>query len=204
MDFKKLKKTLEKIAMSQEMQERIIRNCNSKKAFDMEEYTMNKSKKSWLKRSIPMVAALSVFVCFSIVGAAAVKNGFFKDVTRGNGTVVGTTYEQASEEIGVNVTVDENELTVSVTMLTPDKPPYSELEEFGIRSYQITDMSGNVVIKGADTELSQISNGQTEIKISLEGIESGNYKLVIYKYVGCSKADQPLEINGVWECEFDF
>ena len=64
-----------------------------------------------------MVAALSVFVCFSIVGAAAVKNGFFKDVTWGNGTVVGTTYEQASEEIGVNVTVDENELTVSVTII---------------------------------------------------------------------------------------
>lgn len=204
MDFKKLKRTLEKIEMSQEMQERIIRNCNSKKAFDMEEYTMNKSKKIRLRKAIPMTAALSVFVCFSIVGAATVKNGFFKDVTRGNGTVVGTTYEQASEEIEANVTVDENELTVSITILSPDKPPYSVLEEFGICSYQITDMSGNVVRKDADTELSLISDGQAEIKIPLEGIESGNYKLVIHKYVGSSKADQPLEINGVWECEFAF
>ena len=151
-----------------------------------------------------MAAALSVFVCFSIVGAAAVKNGFFKDVTRQDGTVVGTTYEQASEEIELNVAVAENELTVSVTMLSPDKPPYSELDEFGISSYQITDMSGNVVIKDAATELSQISNGQAEIKISLEGIGSGNYKLVINKYVGSAKADQPLEISGVWECEFAF
>lgn len=203
MDMKKFKKTLEKIEMSQEMQERIIRNCNSKKAFDMEEYAMNQSKKFWLKKSIPLVAALSAFICFSIVGVAAVKNGFFKDVTLGDGTVVGTTYEQASEEIEVKVTVDENELMVLVTMLSPDKPPYSVFEEFGISSYQIIDMSGNVVMKDAGTELSQISNGQAEIAISLEGIESGSYKLVISKYVGSAKADQPLEISGTWECEFE-
>ena len=203
MDVVKLKNTLKKIEMSQEMQERIIRNCNSKKIFDMEEHAMNKSKKTWLKKSIPMVAAVSVFFCFAIVGVAAVRTGFFKDVTRWDGTVVGTTYEQASEEIKVNATVDEKGLTVSVTMLTPDKLPYSEFEEFGISSYQITDMSGNAVIKDASTELSLIRNGQAEIRISLDGIESGNYKLIITKYVGSAKADQPLEINGMWECEFE-
>ena len=164
---------------------------------------MNKSKKFWLKKPIPIVAAFSVFVCFSVVCAAAVKNGFFKDVTRGNGTVVGTTYEQASEEIDVNVTVADNELLVFVTMLSPDKSPYSEFEEFGINSYQITDMSGNVVIKDAGTELFQVTNGQAEIKISLEGIESGSYQLVIHQYVGSAKANQPLEINGTWKCEFE-
>ena len=203
MDIEKLKKSLMKIEMSQEMQERIIRNCNSKKIFDMEEYTMNNSKKTWLKKSIPMVAALSVFFCFAIVGVAAVRTGFFKDVTRLDGAVVGATYEQASEEIEVNADVDENELTVLVTMLTPDKIPYSEFEEFGISSYQITDMSGNMIIEGAGTELSQISNGQAEINISLDGIESGNYKLIIRKYDGSAKANQPLEISGMWECEFE-
>lgn len=202
MDIVKLKKTLEKIEMSQETQERIISNCNSKKIFDMEERVMNKSKKFWLKKSIPIVAALSIFVCFAIVGVAVVRTGFFKDVTRWDGTVVGTTYEQASEEIEVNATVDENGLTVSVTMLTPDKLPYSVFEEFGISSYQITDMSGNVIMEDAGTELSQLSNGQAEINISLDGIESGNYKLIIRKCVGSAKADQPLEISGMWECEF--
>ena len=203
MDIEKLKKSLMKIEMSQEMQERIIRNCNSKKIFDMEEYTMNNSKKTWLKKSIPMVAALSVFFCFAIVGVAAVRTSFFKDVTRLDGAVVGATYEQASEEIEVNATVDGNELTVLVTMLTPDKIPYSEFEEFGISNYQITDMSGNMIIEGAGTELSQISNGQAEINISLDGIENGNYKLIIRKYVGSAKANQPLEISGMWECEFE-
>ena len=203
MDIEKFKETLKKIEMSQEMQERIIRNCNSKKIFDIEEYAMNKSKKIWLKKSIPMVAALSVFFCFAIVGVAAVGTGFFKDVTRWDGTVVSTTYEQATEEIEVNATVDENGLTVLVTMLTPDKLPYSVFEEFGISSYQITDMSGNVIIEGAGTELSQINNGLAEIIISLDGIESGNYMLIIRKYVGSAKANQPLEISGMWECEFE-
>ena len=202
MNMKNFKKTIEKIEMSQEIQERIIRNCNSKRTFDMEEYPMNKSKKFQLRKLIPLAAALSVFVCLSIVGVAAVKNGFFKDVTYWNGTVIGTTYEQASEEIEVNVTIVDNELMVLVTMLFPDKPPYSVFEEFGISSSQITDMSGNVIIKDAGTELSQISDGQAEIKISLEGIESGNYKLIINKYIGSAKADQPLEISGIWECEF--
>lgn len=202
MDIDKFKTTLKKIEMSQEMQERIIRNCNSKKMFDLEECAMNKPKKIWLKKSIPTVAALSVFFCFAIVGVAAVKTGFFKDVTRWDGTVVGTTYEQATGEIEVNAAVDENGLNVSVTMLAPDKFPYSVFEEFGISSYQITDMSGNVIVEDGGTELSQISNGQAKINISLDGMERGNYKLIIRKYVGSAKADQPLEISGIWECEF--
>ena len=205
MDIGNLKKALEKIELSQEMQERIIRNCNSQKNFSMEEYAMNKSKKIRLKKSIPMVAILSVFICFAMVGVAvaAMKTGFFKDVTRWDGTVVGTTYEQASEEIEANVTVEEDGLLVVVTMLSPATPPYSEFDEFGISSYQIIDTSGSVVIKDVGTELSVISNGQAEIRIPLNGIERGNYKLVISKFVGSAKADQPLEISGVWECEFE-
>lgn len=204
MDFEKFTETLEKIEMPQEMQERIIRNCSSAKTYHLEEHELNReTKNNWLKRPVPVAAVLSIFICFTIVGTAAVKTGFFKDITRWNGAVIGTAYEQASEEMEASVTVVENELMVFITMLTPDKAPYSELEELGIDSYQIRDMSGNVVVHDADSELSYISNGQAEIKISLEGIESGNYKLVISQYVGTSKADQPLEISGIWECEFE-
>ena len=203
MDMKKLKKSLMKIEMSQEIQDRIIKNCSSKKLFDMEEYTVNNSKKTWLKKSIPMVAALSVFFCFAIVGVAAAGSGFFKDVTRWSGAVVGTAYEQASGEIEAKAAACENVLTVSVTVLAPDKVPYSEFEELGISSYQIIDTSGNVIVEEAGTELSQLSNGQAEINIPLDGIESGSYKLIIRKYVGSAKADQPLEISGMWECEFE-
>lgn len=203
MDIEKFWKTLGKIEMPQETQERIIKNCNTKNLFNMEEYAIRKYKKFWSKRLIPLVSALSVFLCFAIVGTAAVKTGFFKDAIRWDGAVVGTTYEQASEEIEVTAIVDEKELVVLATMLSPDKPPYSILEEFGISSYQIIDMSGNMVIQDAGTQLSRISNGQAEIEISLDGIESGNYKLIINKYVGSAKADQPLEISGVWECEFE-
>ena len=60
-----------------------------------------------------------------------------------------------------------------------------------------------MIVEEAGTELSQLSNGQAEINISLDGIESGSYKLIIRKYVGSAKADQPLEISGMWECEFE-
>jgi len=38
--------------------------------------------------------------------------------------------------------------------------------------------------------------------IDLNDIEAGSYKLVVNTFVSEKKADQPLNINGVWECEF--
>ena len=64
------------------------------------------------------------------------------------------------------------------------------------------DLSGNVIVEGERTDLSEIINGEAEITISLDQISSGNYKLVINAFVGSKKADQPLQINGTWECAF--
>lgn len=87
-------------------------------------------------------------------------------------------------------------------MVKHDIAPYSELEILGIDSYQIVDMSGNIIIEGERTDLFEIINAKTEIKISLDNTTAGDYKLVIHSFVGSKKADQPLIINGAWECEF--
>jgi len=47
-----------------------------------------------------------------------------------------------------------------------------------------------------------VINGQAAISIKLDDIDSGNYKLVVAAFVGEKKAEQPLNINGSWECAF--
>ena len=149
-----------------------------------------------------VAAVISFCLCLTITVAAAGSRGFFKDITDRHGTVIGTQYQQASDEIEVSVMPAQNELTVLAVMANPDVIPYNELEFLGIESYQIVDLSGNVIVEGDRTDLSEIVNGETEIKISLDHISSGNYKLVINAFVGSKKADQPLQINVTWECAF--
>lgn len=149
-----------------------------------------------------MAAAVSLLLCFTAVAAAAVHFGFFKDITNWKGAVVSTKYEQASEEIEVTVVSGEKEITVCAVMVNPAVVPYSEIETFGIERYKIVDMSGETIINGEKTELFELVNGKSEITIPLNNISRGDYKLVITAFVGTKKADQPLQINGTWECEF--
>lgn len=199
MDIIQFKETLGKIKLSKDMQNRIISNCTANKRLNMEGQKM---KKTIMKKSILIAAAISAFICISIVGIAAGATGFFKDITRWDKAIVGTTYEQATEEVKVDIETDENDIIVSITMLSPDKPPYSEFEQLGIGNYKITDLSGKTIVDKESTESSQISEGQAEIKIPLNDFEGGDYRLIISKFVGSAKADQPLEIGGIWEEEF--
>ena len=48
----------------------------------------------------------------------------------------------------------------------------------------------------------KIVDGKAVMTISLDGIDSGDYKLLISSFVGSKKADQPLKISGDWECDF--
>ena len=41
-----------------------------------------------------------------------------------------------------------------------------------------------------------------EIGISVPELDAGDYILKIDSFIGSAKADQPLPINGPWECEF--
>ena len=56
-------------------------------------------------------------------------------------------------------------------------------------------------MKGTKTDFAEIIEGKTEIVISISGLSSGNYKLVVSGFVGSAKADQPLVLNGTWESE---
>lgn len=202
MDKNKFKNKLCEIEMPKEMQERILKNCY----MEMEEKIMNKNTaKNFFRKPMVAVASLALCVCLTGVTALAATGkleGFFKDITGWNGAVVGTSYEQATEEIEVNVVSVTDELTIEATMVKPKEVPYSTLETLGVNSYEITDMEGKVIVKGGTSEAAEIANGQVSLSIPLEDLANGEYKLIVGSFVGGSKADQPLVISGNWECTF--
>lgn len=202
MESRILAEKVREIEMSEEMQERILGNCYQK----MEDRKMSKNTtKNMFKK--PMIAVASLALCLCVTGVTALAatgklQGYFKDITNWNGAVTGTTYEQATDELELKVSEASDNLTVTITMVKPDVAPYSFLETFGVESYKIMDMDGNVVVKGDRTELVEVVDGKVNVMISLENVAAGEYKLVVTEMVGGSKADQPLVISGTWECEF--
>ena len=190
---------IREIEMPKDMQRRIIENCH----LETEKKRMNKMFKR------PMVAAASFALCVCLTGVTALAatgklEGFFRDIKRWNGAVVGTSYEQATDEIDMKVVNITDELSVEVTMLEPNTAPYSFLEMFGINEYKIVDENGNTVMENEVIEMSVMENDNVTLKIPLNTISEGKYTLVVSELIGSAKADQPLVISGIWECEFSF
>lgn len=202
MEKKMMVKKLNEIEMPKEMQERIIRNCYTK----TEEETMSKNApKNIFKRPILAVAAFALCLCATGVTALAATGklqGYFKDITNWNGAIIGTSYEQATDEIELSIIDVSDELTLEIKFVNPDVAPYSFFEQFGVESYKIVDMNGNVIVDGKTTEMAEIVDGNVNVNISPDNILSGEYTLVVSELVGSSKADQPLILSGTWECEF--
>ena len=200
-----LEKKVKEIQMPADMKARITQNCYQNLS-NMENKTMTKRTKSnFFKKPAVAVASLALCLFFTGVTALAASEqlkGFFKDITNWNGAVTGTTYEHATDEITVDVTAVTDQLTILATFKNPTAAPYGFIDEFGVHSYTIKNISDKVVVKGNVPTMSSISNGQVNINIPLENLPAGEYTLVIDAFVGASKADQPLVVNGNWVCEF--
>ena len=141
MESKMLAEKIREIEMPEDMQARIMKKCRN-----MEDEDMSKNTKHTFKR--PMVAVASLALCFCLTGVTALAatgklQGFFRDITGWNGAVIGTAYEQATEEIELTVAHVSDNLTVAINMVNPDVAPYRFLETFGLESYRIVDRNGN-------------------------------------------------------------
>ena len=147
------------------------------------------------------VLAICLSLAVAVVAAPGVRKGFFRDIKDWQGAVVGTSYEQASDEIRMNVTVNGEELMVLASFVDPQMAPYRYVEQLGIADYRIVDAAGKTVKEGA-AESVEVINGQAAIPIPLSGLDSGSYKLIVTAFVADSKAEQPLPISGNWEAEF--
>lgn len=204
MDYEKLRSAAEAITMPEEVKRRIVRNCKMQSLNSRKETLMKTNKNTTFIRkpaAIFVIVALCLALSATAIAASGTLNGYFRDITNWQGAIVGTSYEQATDEIGMEVTVNGNELTVLVTFVDPQAFPYREVEKLGIAAYKILDATGSVAKEGA-AESTEIVNGRASIRIKLDGIESGSYKLVVTAFVGEKKAEQPLNIHGNWECGF--
>ena len=201
-----LKKKMEEIKMTGAMQKRILQNCL--KATEKERMDRNmvekKSNKRWFQK--PLAVAAAIALCLTVGGVtafAASGEGFFKDITDWRGAVTGTNYEQATDEITVNVTAETGVLKVEAVFVEAEKAPYSEVEQLAIGKYQVIDVNGDIVAQGDAGESVLVQDGQAEITLDVEELTAGQYTLQLQSLIGSKKADQPLRISGNWECGFN-
>lgn len=157
---------------------------------------------------IPRVAAAVIVLCFGLTGitalaATGVLQGFFKDIFRWDGAVVGTSYENATDELNVSAAYENGKLFITVKAVDPGVAPYSEIENIKLKSYKIVDESGNTIVENQATEAVDILDGEANIMISLSSISEGSYQLIVSEFEGGKKADQPLPISGEWRLIFD-
>lgn len=192
METEKMKNAVNKIKMTDEMRERIVSGAV-------------RAAEEPIKRTVRFRPALiaAAILCLCITGAfAAGRMGFFRDVKDWRGAVVGTVYEDATEEIAATAEASDGRLTVTVVFAEPDKAPYSEFDSLGIESFRIVDAKGRIVTEGGPVAGGEVTGGGAEISIPIDGLAGGEYKLIIDAFTGEAKADQPLPVYGKWECEF--
>lgn len=201
MKNKRLYENLKGIEMPNEMKHRIIRNCYSQ----TEDKSMNNTTKKNYRK--PLLALAAVIVCLVLATVTTLATtgklqGYFKDIKNPFGAVTGTSYEQATDEVSLEITKITDALAIEITFLEPQKAPYMFFETFGINSYSILDENGNIVAQGELEEMNKVNNSTTTSYIPVNEINSGIYTLYITELIGGSKADQPLVLNGNWEIEF--
>lgn len=195
MEINKLRDAAKTIKMPEEMRERI--------AVRTEKALMRERNSVKTKRPAVIAALIAACICLCAAGAAVGNAGFFRDIVRVDGAVIGTAYEQATEEIAVSAQTEGDVLQVEAIFLAPDRAPYREIETMRIGSYVIADISGKAVGEGENTVSVQISGGRAAFEIPLSDIPSGEYVLQIESFTGEKKADQSLRISGAWTCAFD-
>ena len=157
------------------------------------------------KSPLRAIASLVLLICFTgttVLAITGKMQGFFKDIVRWDGAVIGSVYEQATEEILIDIDVVEEKLILEIEMVNPETIPYREFETFGIRGYEIVDLEENIVKTEDSAKTAEINSGTVTLSLSLDQIPAGKYRLIIREMIGSSKADQPLILNGIWVREF--
>lgn len=204
MEYEKLKAAAETIVMPAEMKHHIAKNCKTHFSNSRKEISMNANNtRTFFQKPAVCLTALVICLSLAVTALAATDTltGFFRDIQNGYGTIVGTSYEQATAEIHMEVTASSKELIVQAAFADPQMIPYADSEYLGIAEYRIVDENNKVMKEGA-AESAEVINGQAAIHIPLDDIGSGSYRLVVTAFVSEKKADQPLNLNGTWESSF--
>ena len=181
---------------------------------NMEVHTMSKPKIT-MKRTLAIVAVLAL--CIITVTMTPLANsikGFFSDIVRFDGAITGTKYENATNDIKVDVLelTLENEnviIPLDLTFENPTEAPFPYIQEIAVSEYKILDSNNKEIIKtklsAEDGDKGTVSDGKVLVNLSLNDakLKSGEeYTIIIEKMYGLAKADAPLHITGTWKCNF--
>ena len=181
---------------------------------NMEERTMSKTKIT-MKRTLATAAVLALcLVTICMTPLASSIRGFFSDIVRFDGAITGTKYENATNDIKVDVlelTSGNGNIIIplDLTFEKPTKAPFPCIQEVAVSEYKIFDSNNKEIIKtklsAEDGDKGTVSDGKVQVNLSLNDskFKSGEeYTIVIEKMYGLSKADAPLHITGTWKCNF--
>ena len=183
---------------------------------NMEVNTMSKPKgRITMKRTFAIAAVLAL--CIITVTMTPLANsikGFFSDIIRFDGAITGTQYENATNDIKVDVlelTSENGEVIIplELTFENPTEAPFPYIQEVAISEYKILDSGNKEVIKtklsAEDGDKGSVADGKVLVNLSIDDAEfkpREEYTIVIEKMYGLAKADAPLHITGTWECNF--
>lgn len=181
---------------------------------NMEERAMSKPKIT-MKRMLAIAAVLAL--CLVIVCMTPLANsirGFFSDIIRFDGAITGTQYENATNDIKIDVleVTSENRnviIPVELTFENPTEAPFPYIQEVAVSEYKIFDSDNKEIIKtklsAEDGEKGSVTDGKVLVNLSIDDAKfkfGEEYTIVIDKMYGLSKADASLHITGTWECKF--
>ena len=181
---------------------------------NMEVRTMSKPKIT-TRRTLAIAAVLAlclVTVCMTPLASSI--RGFFSDIIRFDGAIIGTQYENATNDIKIDVLEVTSEngnviIPLELSFENPTEAPFPYIQEVAVSEYKIVDSNNKEIIKtkvsATDGKKGTINNDKVLVNLSLNDakLKSGEqYTIVIEKMYGLSKADAPLHITGTWKCNF--
>lgn len=192
MDHHKIKENVEAISLPDAARSRIRANLVN---------GSHNPRKAFSRKPLVIAAALVLCLALPIGTAAAGRRGQFRDVYNWQHAVVGTAYDNATEEIAVTAQSDGNTLLVKATLLVPEQAPYPYISMLSIDSYRIVDANGKPLYKvhnEAKIEAAECQGNSFVIPISLTAPLPSGSALVIETFVATAEFEQPLPISGNW------
>ena len=183
---------------------------------NMEINTMSKPKgRITMKRTFAIAAVLALcIITVTMTPLASSIKGFFSNIIRFDGAITGTQYENATNDIKVDVLELTSEtgnviIPLELTFESPTEAPFPYIQEVAVSEYKILDSDNKEIIKTKlsteDGDKGSVADGKVLVNLSIDNakFESGEeYTIVIDKMYGLSKADAPLHITGTWKCNF--
>lgn len=196
---------LKEIPIPASLHSRCVIGMEEAKQEQKGQITMLKFHKKTIAAAATLVLAIGLFAGSSTALAKDFR-GFFSDVFRFDGAVVGTEYHNATEEVTFNQLPIRgeklSEIGVQVAFVYPEEAPYAYIEELSMQDVTITDAAGSEVWSLDETEPVPIRDGAAHFILSADLSSGKTYTLHCPMLQGHAKAEQPLPMSGTWELTF--